>query len=193
MGVRGWSVMCLLFHTTLLIILWCVPVSYLLLKEHNAKLHEVWVHVVLCRPFYAYTEHIWKCQTFVEWMNEWMKGQKERRIEGGIEKRWVGWSPDVLMFLGEDIYSQLLVSQPVRCGPQSVRLLSIPLTPTRPTPHGSPLWCSKSKGEIPYSLSSGNQTVHVIYCRRTTGMCNAHPHSFITYFLDQTVSQPENA
>lgn len=98
-----------------------------------------------------------------------------------------------LTFLGEVIYSQLLVGQPVGCGPQSIRLLPIPLTPARPTPHRRHLWCSRPRGEIPCSLSSGNQTVHVIYCRRTAGMCNAHPHSFITYFPDQTVSQPENA
>lgn len=51
------------------------------------------------------------------------------------------------------------------------------------------LWCLKPKGEIPYSLSSGKQTVHVIYCERTAGLYKAHP-PFFYYILSWSNCKP---
>lgn len=63
-----------------------------------------------------------------------------------------------------------------------------------PIPQGwilmeAPLWCLKSWGEIPYSPSSGNQTVHVIYCWRTAGLYDAHP-PFFYYILSWSNCKP---
>lgn len=77
----------------------------------------------------------------------WMNEGKDRWKEG-LKERWrKGWRDDAQMhltFLQEDIYSQLLMGQPVRCDPKSLWLFSIPNCP-RLNPHGSPTLVLKAQ------------------------------------------------
>lgn len=122
----------------------------------------------------------------------WMNKGKDRWREG-LRERWrKGWRDDAQMqltFLREDICSQLLMGQPVRCDPKSIWLFSIPVIAQGWILMEAPPRCLKPKGEIPYSLSSGNQTVHIIYCERTAGLYNAHP-PFFYYILSWSNCKP---
>lgn len=175
---------CLLSPVLLAIILLWLSVNHLKKWERFGIVLVYAVHCISLRI----------CDKVEHLLNEWREGQ----MEGGIEReRWrKGWRDDAQMqltFLREDIYSQLLMGQPVRCDPKSRWLFSIPNCP-RLNPHGSPtLVLEGPKGRFHTLWALATRRCTLFIARGLLACTMPIPHSFITYFLDQTVNQPENA
>lgn len=126
-------------------------------------------------------------------LSEWIKGQMEGGIEGEMEEGPMGWPSDVAVISLRRHLQSITNGSTNRMWSQ-VNMAPFNTSGSPRLPHGScPVVLEAQRGRFHTLRALTTRLCTLFTVRGLLARTVPIPHSFITYFPDQTVNQPENA